>query len=65
VPANAPVKLYWSATAYDRSTHALIRGQKWSSRASTTADLGKNPDGSVDIFFGLYHYHTRVGLTLG
>ena len=25
VPANAPVKLYWSATAYDRATHALIR----------------------------------------
>jgi hypothetical protein len=27
VPANAPVKLYWSATVYDRTTHALIRGQ--------------------------------------
>ena len=25
VPANAPVKLYWSATVYDRATHALIR----------------------------------------
>ena len=25
VPANAPVKLYWSATAYDRATHALIK----------------------------------------
>ncbi len=25
VPANAPVKQYWSATAYDRATHALIR----------------------------------------
>ena len=23
VPANAPVKLYWSATVYDRATHAL------------------------------------------
>ena len=27
VPANAPVKLYWSATVYDRATHALIRDQ--------------------------------------
>jgi hypothetical protein len=27
VPANAPVKLYWSATVYDCATHALIRGQ--------------------------------------
>ena len=25
VPANAPVRLYWSATVYDRATHALIR----------------------------------------
>ena len=32
VPANAPVKLYWSATVYDRATHALIRDQPWSSR---------------------------------
>ena len=30
VPANPPVKLYWSATAYDRDTHALIRDVKWS-----------------------------------
>ena len=36
VTPKAPVKLYWSATAYDRHTHALIRDQRWSSRASTT-----------------------------
>jgi hypothetical protein len=52
VPPNAPVKLYWSATAYDRDTHALIRDQQWSSRASTTQGLQKNADGSVDVFFG-------------
>jgi hypothetical protein len=52
VPANAPVKLYWSATAYDRATHALIRNQKWSSRSSNTPQLQKNADGSVDIYFG-------------
>jgi len=51
-PPKAPVKLYWSATAYDRDTHALIRDQKWSSRASTTQGLQKNADGSVDVFFG-------------
>ncbi|WP_152971132.1 DUF1214 domain-containing protein, partial [Rhizobium ecuadorense] len=28
IPAHPPVKQYWSATAYDRATHALIRGQK-------------------------------------
>jgi hypothetical protein len=52
VPANAPVKLYWSATAYDRATHALIRDMKWASRSSNTPKLQKNKDGSVDIYFG-------------
>jgi hypothetical protein len=52
VPANAPVRLYWSATVYDRATHALIRGQKWSSRGSNTPGIQKNADGSVDVYFG-------------
>ncbi|MGC4099020.1 MAG: DUF1214 domain-containing protein [Nitrospira sp.] len=25
MPANAPIEQYWSVTAYDRETHALIR----------------------------------------
>lgn len=45
------MELYWSATVYDRVTHALIRDQKWPSRASTTPGLQKNTDGSVDLFF--------------
>ena len=52
VPANAPVTQYWSATAYDRETHALIRNLKWSSRSSQSRGLKSNPDGSVDIWFG-------------
>jgi hypothetical protein len=52
LPSNVPVKLYWSVTAYDRQMHALIQGMKYSSRASTTPGLQKNPDGSVDIYFG-------------
>lgn len=52
VPAKAPVKQYWSATAYDRSTHALIRGASRASLASNTDGVQKNADGSVDIFFG-------------
>ena len=52
LPANVPVKLYWSVTAYDRQTHALILGMKHSSRASTTPGLQNNADGSVDIYFG-------------
>jgi hypothetical protein len=52
VPANAPVKQFWSATAYDRATHGLIRDMKWASRSSQTPGLQKNPDGSVDVYFG-------------
>jgi hypothetical protein len=52
VPANAPVRQYWSATAYDRATHALIRNTAWSSRSSQTPGLKKNADGSVTVYFG-------------
>jgi hypothetical protein len=51
-PANAPVKLYWSATVYDRATHALIRGQSRASRSSQNVGLRKNADGSIDLYFG-------------
>jgi hypothetical protein len=52
VPANAPVKQYWSATAYDRQTHALIRDTSRASRASNSSETQKNPDGSVNVYFG-------------
>jgi hypothetical protein len=52
VPADAPVQQYWSVTAYDRETHALIKGMNRASRASNAADLAKNADGSVDVWFG-------------
>ncbi len=51
VPPNPPVHQYWSATAYDFATHALIRDTNWSSRSSNTPGLQTNGDGSVDIFF--------------
>jgi hypothetical protein len=52
VPANAPVEQYWSATAYDRQTHALIRDVPRASRSSQIAELQRNPDGSADLHFG-------------
>src|SRR5262249_9786321 len=52
VPANVPVEQYWSVTAYDRETHALIKGVDRASRASNNKDLKVNEDGSVDIWFG-------------
>jgi hypothetical protein len=52
VSANAPVKQYWSATAYDRETHALIRDMPRAGRSSQSQGLQTNTDGSVDIWFG-------------
>lgn len=52
VPKDAPVRQYWSATVYDRYTHALVRGVKRPSRSSAAPDLQVNADGSVDIYFG-------------
>ena len=52
VPPNVPVEQYWSITAYDRVTHALIKGVDRASRASNAAEVQKNADGSVDIFLG-------------
>jgi hypothetical protein len=52
VPPNAPVEQYWSATAYDRQTHALIKNMPRASRSSQIPEMQKNADGSVDIFFG-------------
>ena len=49
---NVPVEQYWSVTAYDRETHALIRNMPRASRSSQIAELQKNADGSVDIYFG-------------
>jgi hypothetical protein len=52
VPPNAPVQQYWSVTAYDREIHALIRNMPRASRSSQIAELQKNEDGSIDVYFG-------------
>jgi hypothetical protein len=52
VPPNVPVEQYWSVTAYDRETHALIRNMPRASRSSQIPELQKNSDGSIDIYFG-------------
>ncbi|WP_236960392.1 DUF1254 domain-containing protein [Methylobacterium durans] len=51
VPPNPPVGQYWSVTAYDRQTHALIRNVARASRASNSGGLQTNADGSVDLYF--------------
>lgn len=52
VPRHVPVHQYWSTTAYNYATHALIRDVAWGSRSSLTAGLQTNRDGSTDLYFG-------------
>jgi hypothetical protein len=52
VPANVPTKQYWSATVYDRESHALIKNMSRASCASNDSSIQKNSDGSVDVYFG-------------
>jgi hypothetical protein len=50
VPPNVPVEQYWSLTAYDRDTHALIKNVDRASRASNSAEVKRRADGSVDLY---------------
>ena len=52
VPPNVPIDQYWSVTAYDRQTHALIRSMPRPSRSSRVPELQRNSDGSIDVYFG-------------
>jgi hypothetical protein len=52
VPPNVPVDQYWSVTAYDRDTHALIKNMPRASRSSQIPEMQKNADGSIDVYFG-------------
>ncbi len=38
-PRTCRCSLYWSATAYDRATHTLMRDMPWASRSSNTPGL--------------------------
>jgi hypothetical protein len=52
MPANVPVKDYWSVVLYDTDTRALLdNGQPFPSIASNS-NLTPNPDGSADVYFG-------------
>jgi hypothetical protein len=52
VPVGVPIEQYWSLTAYDRDTHALIKNVDRASRASNSPEVKKNADGSVDLYVG-------------
>jgi hypothetical protein len=53
VPANPPVEQFWSVTVYDEGTRQMIvNDAKHPDLSSRKADLTKNADGTVDVYFG-------------
>jgi len=51
VPPGVPVRQYWSATAYDRETHGLVRNVDRASRSSQNPELQVNSNEAIDVFF--------------
>lgn len=51
IPANAPVKQFWSVTVYDNDDRCLIDTGELPDKSSRM-DLDFNDDGSVDLYFG-------------
>jgi hypothetical protein len=53
VPANPPVKGFWSVTSYDEDTRQMgVTAQGRPDLSSRKADVKKNADGSIDVYFG-------------
>jgi hypothetical protein len=53
VPANPPVKQFWSVTYYDEDTRRMAAtAQGRPDISSRKEDIVKNSDGSIDVYFG-------------
>ena len=53
LPANIPVKNFWSLLVYDPQTRSMLQtDQQFPSLSSQKEGLVVNPDTSVDVYFG-------------
>jgi hypothetical protein len=52
IPANIPVKMFWSVCAYDEYERAFIEGTDVVMIGSQEPGYEINDDGTVDVYFG-------------
>lgn len=52
IPANVPVYHFWSAMVYDNKTVSFVKDMPKPGVSGLDKGLIKNPDGSIDIYFG-------------
>jgi hypothetical protein len=52
IPANIPVKNFWSVVAYDADSRSILRNEQPFPSVSTYTGPHSNRDGSIDIQFG-------------
>ena len=53
VAANPPVKQFWAVTVFEMDSRTLFRNETMNAEISSNSKgLQKNPDGSIDVYFG-------------
>jgi hypothetical protein len=52
VPADVPVKEFWSVTVYDNMTRSMVQTDTNKAALSSYDKLKVNSDGSIDLYFG-------------
>jgi hypothetical protein len=52
IPPNVPARQFWSITLYDNVTRYPLVTDQGSADISSRKDIDRNPDGSVDVYFG-------------
>ena len=52
VPADAPMKQFWSVTMYSQASRCLIENGTGRADRSSRHELVTNDDGSIDLYFG-------------
>jgi hypothetical protein len=52
VPANVPVKDFWSLTVYDNMTRSMVQTDTNKPALSSYDKLEANEDGTIDLYFG-------------